>query len=140
MHPAAAAGFIAGDGYLWAGTRRFALVVHLAIDDRASCESLQRAFGGAGTIRELPSRGPGQRPTVVFRINRLDDLATRVVPLLDAWLPPCHRRSQFEPWRDAILRQVEVRRRSRECTIDGCVGEHRARGLCRHHYFVQFGR
>lgn len=142
MHPAAAAGVIAGDGHFSVSPdgRSFALVVQVDEADLELCQGLRSAFG-VGTVRVGPPRRPGGRRVAVFQVRRLGDLAEVVVPALDAWLPRCHKRSQFDRWRDVLLaRWRSGTRRPRVCTLEGCEQRHRARGLCRRHYYEQFRR
>jgi hypothetical protein len=71
----------------------------------------------------------------------LTDHVEVIVPFMDQHLPPSHKREQYLAWRAQLLDYWDNHaRRRRPCTIDGCDRPQRAKGLCRHHYFVEYRR
>jgi hypothetical protein len=61
------------------------------------------------------------------------------IPFADAYLPPSAKRRQFEHWRSSLVvyerdRPTQWGRGPSTCSVDGCDGAVRGRGLCRHHY------
>lgn len=131
------AGFIAGEGCF---TRKrhtgFVFVVSLAEVDAAMCELL-RAFFGVGHVRTYPRRQPHYDDEVTYVVTKMRDLLDVIVPFMDEHLLPCHKRTQYEVWRDALIEHWELRaRRRRPCSIEGCDRPRTTHGLCRRHAYV----
>jgi hypothetical protein len=134
------AGFVAAEGSFGRAGNGFVFAVTLARADEAMCHLLQD-YLGCGRIRLYPRRQPHYDDEVVFVVRRLRDLVEVVVPFLDEHLRPCHKRTQYEPWREELLSYWHVKaRRARTCTVEGCDQPRRAKGLCRRHYYAAFGR
>jgi hypothetical protein len=134
------AGFAAAEGTFTASGRAFAFAVALGARDEKSCHLLQD-YLGCGRIRRYPRRQPHYDDEVVFVVRRLRDLVEVVVPFMDEHLRPCHKRTQYAPWREELLSYWHVKaRRARTCTVEGCDQPRRAKGLCRRHYYAAFGR
>lgn len=133
-------GFIAGEGYLRADARGFACTVAVGSSDAAMCELL-RDFLGVGRIRRYDRRRAHYDDEVVWVVRSVRDLVEAVVPFLDDHLPPSYKREQYREWRaDLLAHWDEQARRRRPCTVAGCEQPHRARGLCRRHYYAVYGR
>lgn len=88
---------------------RFVFKVELADDDRVTCDLL-RTFLGVGTVRWYPRRAERFKDVVVYALSARADLVDRVIPFMDSHLPPCHKRQQYDVWRDALLTQEPGRR------------------------------
>lgn len=136
------AGFIAAEGHfahnLATGTFRFA--VALGATDRGTCDLLADFFG-VGRVYEFPRRRAHYDDEVVYAVRRLRDLVEVVVPFCDVHLPPSHKRDQYGAWRADLLDHWERKaRRVRPYEVDGCAAARRAKGLCRHHYYLAHGR
>jgi hypothetical protein len=113
--------------------------VALGASDAATCDLLL-GFLGVGSVRTYPKRKDRYDDEVVYRVQRLRELVEVIVPFMDEHLAPSYKRGQYERWRADLLDHWEHRaRRRRTCSVDGCTGHHRARGLCRRHYFEAFG-
>ncbi len=103
--------------------------------------SFSPTWFGAGRVSLSPRRQPHYDDEVTFRVDRLSDLIDVVVPFMDEHLPPSYKREQYEAWRAELLDYWEHdSKRRRPCTVDGCEQLRRAKGLCRHHYFVAYRR
>jgi hypothetical protein len=125
---------------LWAGERDFRCAVALGASDAAMCHLL-REFLGVGRIHRYPRRQPHYDDEIVWVVRSLRELVDVVVPFLDEHLPSSHKREQYAPWRAQLIAYWETSaRRRRTCTIDGCDSAMRAKGLCRAHYYVAYGR
>lgn len=134
------AGFVAAEGCF---TRRsgsgFRFAVALGATDAAMCAAL-REFFGVGHVYRYARRKEHYDDEVVFAVQSLRELVEMVVPFMDAHLPPCHKRRQYEAWRADLLDHWEHgAKRRRPCSIDGCDLPRRAKGLCRRHYYETFG-
>ncbi|MFO7590666.1 MAG: LAGLIDADG family homing endonuclease [Acidimicrobiia bacterium] len=130
------AGFVAAEGSFIRTGGRFRLAVGLGATDAGMCHTLQE-FLGCGRIHTFPRRAAHYDDEVQFVVTSIRDHIERVVPFMDAHLPPSHKRAQFEAWRDDLVVHWETRaRRRRRCTIPGCEERQRAHGLCRHHLWV----
>ncbi len=133
-------GFIAGEGYLWAGVRDFRCAVALGATDAAMCHLL-RDFLGVGRIHRYARRRPHYDDEVVWVVRSLPQLVGVMVPFLDEHLPPSYKREQYLAWRAELMAYWDERaRRPLACTIDGCNRPMRAEGLCRGHYYAAYGR
>jgi hypothetical protein len=74
-------------------------------------------------------------------VRALPDLVEVIVPFMDEHLAPSYKRIQYEAWRPALLGYWEHRaKRVRACTVADCDRPHRAKGLCRAHYFEAYRR
>ena len=130
---------MAAEGTFLSGSR-YAFAVGLGAADASSCEFLADVFG-AGRVSLSPRRQPHYDDEVTFRVDRLSDLIDVVIPFMDEHLPPSYKREQYEAWRAELLDYwAHAAKRRRPCTVDGCEQLRRAKGLCRHHYFVAFRR
>ncbi|CAN5252708.1 hypothetical protein BH18ACT4_BH18ACT4_09360 [soil metagenome] len=133
------AGFVAGEGCFTAQLShgRFAFRVGLGARDRGMCEQLL-SFFGVGHLAEWPRRRPHYDDEVAYVVGSLRELVTVIVPFMDEHLPPSYKRDQYLVWRADLLDYWERwAKRVRPCTVDGCEQPRRAKGLCRHHYFVE---
>ncbi len=138
------AGFVVAEGsFVTSSTpskTRFFFAVSLGATDAPLCDDLQQFFG-CGTIHSSPRRQPHYDDEVRFQIADRSDLLNRLIPFMDEHLPPSYKRLQYEAWREKLLHYREFEaRRPRSCEVDGCDRTRRAKGLCRDHYYAQFGR
>jgi len=132
-------GFIAGEGYFGRSDRTFTCSVALGASDSGLCV-LIHDFLRVGHVRYYPRRREHYDDEVVWVARSLPDLVDVVVPFLDEHLPPSYKRQQFEAWRAELMDYWHTKaRRRRTCTVDGCDRPHRARGLCRVHYYAAHG-
>lgn len=73
-------------------------------------------------------------------MQKLSALVEVVVPFMDEHLPPAYKRQQYEAWRAQLFEYWESdTKRRRPCTVDGCEEPQRAKGVCRRHYYRQYG-
>jgi hypothetical protein len=135
------AGFIVAEAVFTASPpRKFRFAVALGGTDRQTCIGL-RSFFGVGAVHDFPRRRPHYDDEVSFQVQSIRELVTVVVPFMDEHLPPSHKREQYLTWRAALLDYWEHHaQRRRPCTIEGCEQPQRAKRLCRHHYYLAFGR
>jgi hypothetical protein len=135
-------GFVAAEGTFvarpWDG--HFAFTVALGATDRETVELLHRFFRcGRTTWRRR--RKEHFDDEVAFVVRKLRDLVDTLVPFMDRHLEESYKRRQYLAWRAEVLDYWEHgMRRRRLCTVEGCERIQRAKGLCRHHYYVAFGR
>jgi hypothetical protein len=137
-----AAGFVAAEGtFIATGTPpTFTFAVRLGAADGETCHWLQGLLG-AGFVRSYGRRKAHYDDEVCFAVRRLEDLVEIVVPFMDSYLPPCHKRTQFEDWKRQLLDYWEWEaRRRRPCSSPGCSSPQQAKGFCRRHYYQAFGR
>jgi hypothetical protein len=134
------AGFIAAEGaFIRTDERYFTCVVALSASDSETAELLHD-YLGVGYVRWFARRRAHFDDEVRWTVRRLPDLVGVIVPFMDEHLPPSHKRAQYLAWRAPLLAYWEHRaRRRRACSVDGCDVPRRARGLCRHHLYEQFG-
>jgi hypothetical protein len=148
-------GFVAGEGWFAIKERaqrfksdgsprlRFFFGVSVATRDRGVLEALQ-AFLGCGDLRDLRARKDRWEPISTFQIAASKLHRARTIPFAETFLLPCHKRQQFEAWRDALY-EYERRRPSQygggpsTCLIPGCNKPVRGRMLCRSHYYRATG-
>jgi hypothetical protein len=133
------AGLIAAEGCFtsWQD-RRFWFKVGMGAVDRELCQALCDYFG-VGGLSGSRRRQPHLDDEVTYQVSALRDLIGTIVPFMDGWLPPCHKRQQYERWREQVVHRWETRsRQAQGCAIPGCDRAHRARGLCRQHYYERF--
>lgn len=136
------AGFVVAEGTFvhHAPSRTFTFAVALGAADAGTCEAL-RDFFGVGSIVRAVRRKPHYDDEVRFQVRSVPELVDVVVPFMDEHLPPSHKRTQYEPWRAALVAHWdETFRRRRRCTAAACPEPQRAKGLCRRHYYEAFGR
>ena len=137
-------GFIAAEGCFTAtqtpSHRRYGFQVGLGAADRQVCE-LFLGFFGVGRLVSYRRRQPHYDDEVAFVVSRMPDLIEVVVPFVDAHLPECHKRMQYQAWRaDLFAYWNGQARRRRPCRIDGCSSLAVAYGLCRPHLWREEGR
>jgi hypothetical protein len=138
VHPAFVSGFVAGEGTFSATRSKFAFAVSLGAADSGMCEAL-REFFGVGHVYTSPRRKAHYDDEVTFVVQRMADLIQVIVPFMDAYLPPSYKRTQYEAWRTGLVEYWTTSARKRgpdPCTVDGCDKPQRAKGYCRHHYYV----
>lgn len=117
----------------------FTFAVALGAEDRESC-ALLRTCLGVGSVRAYARRKEHFDDEACLAVRKLRDLVEVIVPFMDAHLPPSHKRVQYLVWREQLIDYWENRaRRVRPCTVEGCEKPQRAKGVCRHHYYVRFG-
>ena len=103
LRPEYVAGFTIAEG-CFASTGappRFAFTVALGARDAATCDAL-RAFFGVGHVYRYPRRSPTHDDVAIFTVQSRHDLWRVVVPFMDAHLPACEKRRQYERWRAAL--------------------------------------
>jgi hypothetical protein len=113
----------------------------MAACDRPLVEAL-REFLGVGNLTESPARRSTWQPTVSFSISSLKRHHAATIPFADRFLLPCQKREQFEAWRTQLLEYEAshaIRRGRSTCSVEGCSGLVRGRGLCRRHYYRATG-
>jgi hypothetical protein len=148
-------GFVAGEGSFAVTDRRKPFVrdgsprlrwvfgVKVAARDRPMLEALQM-YLGCGSIRDMPAPKAHHQPQSGFEIVDCKLHHQAVIPFAEQFLLPCHKRTQFERWRDALY-EYERRRPSQygrgrsTCSVPGCERPVRGRGLCRSHYYRATG-
>jgi hypothetical protein len=135
------AGFVTAEGtFGFVAPRTFRFAISLGACDSEACDLLQEYFD-VGTIHVFRRRRLHYDDEVTFQVRKLRDLVEVVVPFMDEHLPPSHKREQYLAWRGLLLDYWEHRaRRRRPCRVDGCLEPSRAKGLCRRHYFAEYGR
>jgi len=133
-------GFIAGEGYFGRYRRTFRCSVALGATDASMC-SLLHEFLQVGRVRRYPRRRDHYDDEIVWVVSSLLELVHVVVPFLDEHLPASYKRDQYLSWRAQLMKYWHTRARRRgTCTVEGCERPHRARGLCRAHYYAAYGR
>jgi hypothetical protein len=134
-------GFVAAEGcFTGAGGRMFQFAVELGASDQGACHRL-RSVLGIGRLVESPKRQARYDDEVAYIVNRTADLLDVIVPFMDEHLPDSYKRTQYLAWRARLLKYWEHdMRRCRPCTVEGCTGPQRAKGLCRHHYYQEYRR
>ena len=133
-------GFTAAEDHFSALGNAFAFRVALGGSDREMCDLFRERLG-IGRVACYAGRRAGYEDTAIFTVKTLPDLVDVVVPFMDEFLPPSHKRQQFEVWRAQLLTYWEnAARRVRDCAAEGCTERRRARGLCRRHYFDRYRR
>lgn len=148
-------GLVAGEGCFRRSERRerfrdgsprirFVFELSLAEPDLPLVEALQAMLGGAGTIRLREPRRPGWQREACLTVAAERLHLARTIPFAEQFLPPCHKRAQFERWRDELSayrqrrEQVAPAGRGR-CSVEGCDDWIRGQGLCRRHYYQATG-
>jgi hypothetical protein len=119
---------------------RFVFSVSVATRDRPMLDAL-RQFLGAGSIHTSPARRANWQPMATFTIASNKGHRRATIPFADTFLLPCAKRRQFEQWRERLVeheREHPSRQRS-QCSVEGCAGLVRGRGLCRSHYYRATG-
>jgi hypothetical protein len=108
--------------------------------DAGLCDLAKRVLG-VGTVSVYPRRKAHYDDEAVYVVQRTQHLVERIVPFMDVFLPrDSHKSRQYEVWRAALLDHWEHHaRRRRSCTVEGCEELQRGRGLCRRHYYQEFG-
>ena len=146
-------GFVAGEGCFTTGVRgsrfadgtpvrKFVFTVEVADRDLQMLERLQAALN-CGSIRLKASRC-GHLPSAAFSIRSHKAHRERTIPFMDRYLLPSAKRAQYEAWKEALA-AYEIAHPTRwglgpsSCSIKGCSGPVRGRGLCRRHYYRATG-
>jgi LAGLIDADG endonuclease len=135
-------GFVTAEGTFVCGGPRsaFAFAVGLGAADSATCELLLNWFE-VGRLQRHERRKPHYDDEVAFTVRRFHDLIDIVIPFMDEHLPRSYKRQQYEAWRAQLLDYWEnTAKRRRPCSVSGCDETRRAKGLCRRHYYVRFGK
>lgn len=137
-------GFVCAEGTFgnYGNPPSFTFAVRLGASDSDSCERLRWYFG-VGHVHTYPRRKAHYDDEVGYAVGALGDLVDFIVPFMDEHLPPSYKRRQYEVWREALLNywMNGARRRGRApCTVPGCTDPQRAKGLCRCHYYGQYGK
>jgi hypothetical protein len=115
----------------------------MASRDSDLLDQLRTALG-FGSIHERPPARPGWQPTSVYSVTSRKVHFASTIPFMERYLLPSAKREQFERWRDELRRydalhpNPAVRGRS-TCSVEGCGGLVRGRGLCRSHYYRATG-
>jgi hypothetical protein len=148
-------GFVAGEGSFASVRRRerfvrdgsvrlrFVFAVSVASRDRHLLEALA-AFLGHGSINDAPARRAHYQPMSTFTISSMRSHHCATIPFAETFLLRCHKRRQFEVWRDALRgyeahRPTQYGRGRSECSMPECNGPVRGRSLCRSHYYRATG-
>lgn len=132
-------GFVAAEGSFNRTGNRFRFAIALGASDASMCKLFAEVLG-VGYVVSVPRRQPHFDDETIFAVQGLRDLLDRVVPFMDAHLPPSKKRNQFLEWKRELIHYWEHdARRRRPCSVEGCSRTRRAKGLCRHHYYKYFG-
>ena len=148
-------GLVAGEGCFRRSERRerfpdgsarvrFVFELSLAVVDRPLIDALHSMLGGAGTVRVREPRRVGWQAEACLTVASESAHLVHTIPFADRFLGPCHKREQFEAWRDELLayrrRRAELLGEGRRrCRVEGCDGFVRGQGLCRSHYYRATG-
>jgi hypothetical protein len=138
-------GFVAAEGCFTGattprGARRFSLAVGLGAKDGETCWVLLSILG-VGHVYRYPRRQPHHDDETRYSVTALPDLVEVIVPFMDEHLPPSYKREQYLAWRTDLLEYWETKaRRPKPCIVEGCSEPRRAKCLCRHHYYEQYGQ
>jgi hypothetical protein len=134
-----------GQAFTRTGTPRLRFKFHvtMAAWDRALLIRF-RAFLGCGALSDRPPAKPGWQPTVTLAVASEQEHLLVTIPFAERFLPPSHKRDQFEAWRDQLLayrqhRPSQYGRGPSTCSEPGCEAPVRGRGKCRHHYYLETG-
>jgi len=146
-------GIVAGEGSFTTGRQgvyadgvertRFVFTVKMATHDRPGLEAL-RTFLGYGSIHDEGRRQAHWQPMSSFQINSRLGHHAATIPFAEGFLLPCHKRDQFEAWREAFPAN-EAAHPSRfgkgrsTCLMPDRPDPVRGRGLCRKHYYRATG-
>jgi hypothetical protein len=135
------AGFVVAEGCFTGNSdNRFLFAVGLGSADGEFCRALPGLLG-VGAVHTHGRRREHYQDEVTFRVSAIPDLVEVVVPFMDEHLPPSHKREQYLAWRADLLEYWETKaKRRRTCTVAGCPEAQRAKRLCRHHYYEQYGQ
>jgi len=134
-----------GDAFSSDGSprKRFGFSITMAEWDAELIVALQR-FLDVGRVRRRAPARVGWQPTVTLRVQ--SHLANRlvIIPFSERFLPPSHKREQFEMWRAAFFayesdHPTRWGRGPSTCSAPGCDRPVRGRGLCRSHYYRATG-
>ncbi len=150
-------GLVAGEGcfcvtrkpirFVADGSERkcFLFQVTMAARDRPLLERLQ-AFLGVGSLRDVAPRRANWQPISTYAVNSIKAHRMAVIPFAERFLLESAKRRQFEEWRDTMDRYWQAlppRDRKGDgrnvCSVEGCDGLVRGRGLCRSHYYRETG-
>lgn len=121
--------------------KRFRFELTMAARDRAIVEAT-RGLLGYGCIGASAPRQRGWQPTVTLAIGSRRAHRASTIPVVDALLPACAKRDQFERWwraLDTYEASLPPRRERSICSTAGCSEPVRGRGLCRRHYYRATG-
>jgi hypothetical protein len=95
---------------------------------------------GCGFLSWYDRRKPHYDDEIAYHVRKLADLVYVVVPFMDEHLPPSYKLQQYQSWRGQLLGYWEnSAKRRRPCTVEGCDEPRRAKGLCRRHYYSEYG-
>jgi hypothetical protein len=119
---------------------RWVFQIAVATRDRHLLDAL-RTYLGAGSIYDQPRRKRHWQPTSTLCVASRKAHRERVIPFADQFLLPGAKRRQFETWRESLHRYEHLHppRRRSVCSMEGCDGLVRGRGLCRSHYYRATG-
>jgi hypothetical protein len=109
------AGFTAAEGCFTqhrasSGKERFTFLISVGATDQGMC-ALAHELLGVGAVRHFSRRQAHYDDEVTFAVQALPELVDVIVPFMDAWLPPSHKRTQYLAWRAALLDYWEHRAR-----------------------------
>jgi hypothetical protein len=117
--------------------------VETADRDRPLLERIQERLG-VGSLTDRAARRAGWQPTSQLVVNSLRAHRSSVIPFMERYLLPGHKRQQFELWvgaMDAYERAHPTRwgKGPSPCRVHGCEKPVRGQGLCRSHYYRETG-
>lgn len=127
-------GFVAAEGcFTGDGDRRFRFNVGLGGTDLDMCHAFAQALEVGHVTRSL-RRKAHYDDEVQFSVQSVRELVEVVVPFMDVYLPPSHKRAQYLEWRARLLDHWEhSARRRATCIVGDCDAPAKAHGLCRPH-------